>query len=209
VLSPGASYPPIQFTPNIAQPPPLFQKTRASLAGGSSLPAVAEDVVTGFSLITPRLSYPANGATDIPMLTPVAMLQSLSWTGTDAFRNDVYFGATSPPPRVAADQYATTYTLPRLDPCTTYYWKIVSKDSGGSLSSPVWSFTTAPAVSLTPDYVRFSAVGGTGFVSVDSPAACPWTVSGLILPVYPAVGKGNGTVAYIVPPNYPLTTKAY
>jgi hypothetical protein len=179
--------------------------------GGGSLPAVAEDVAaTPIPLVAPTLYNPANGATDFPTLTPPAtQVQSLSWTGTEPFLNDVYFGTTSPPPLVAADGYATTYTLPRLDPCTTYYWKVVSKNAGGSLSSPIWSFTTAASVSLTASYIRFPAAGGTGYISVNSPAACPWKVSGIILSVYPTSGKGNDTVAYIVPPNSALTAKTY
>lgn len=75
----------------------------------------------------------------------------LSWNCSDPngdpLNYDVYFGTTSPPPLVYTGQSGTTFLLGSLQPNTTYYWKIVAKDSptaGGSISvtGPIWDFTT-------------------------------------------------------------------
>ncbi|MBN2066527.1 MAG: PKD domain-containing protein [Candidatus Thermoplasmatota archaeon] len=60
---------------------------------------------------------------------------------------DVYFGTTSPPPLVNSGYVNTTFALGNLEPTTTYYWKIVAKDSAPTgdtkvTSSPIWMFTT-------------------------------------------------------------------
>jgi uncharacterized repeat protein (TIGR01451 family) len=65
--------------------------------------------------------------------------------GTAPFTNDVYFG-TNPAPGPAELAGTTTnnfWTLPLLDPLTTYYWQIVAHNSDGTTSGPVWQFTTA------------------------------------------------------------------
>jgi hypothetical protein len=147
------------------------------------------------ALTAPVLLDPPNGATGV-------RLNSLSWNGTVLLQNDVYFGTSSPPPLVASNISAGFYLLPILDSCTTYYWKVVAKDSTGTASSPVFSFTTIPAVSLSPPYGRFAAAGGTGSISVTSPSACPWSAGGaLITPVSPASGVGNAVLSYSVPAN--------
>ena len=72
----------------------------------------------------------------------------LSWTGGDPDFNDVvrydfYFGTTSNPPLVSADQPDSFYTTGQLDSNSTYYWKVVAKDrSGASSISPAWNFST-------------------------------------------------------------------
>jgi hypothetical protein len=56
---------------------------------------------------------------------------------------DVYFGTTAPPPLVSSNQPATTYNPGTLNPSTTYYWRIVARDSlEATTSGPTWSFTT-------------------------------------------------------------------
>lgn len=89
----------------------------------------------------PSNPNPADGAED------VSTNLTLSWTCSDPngdpITYDVYFGTSSPPPLVNADQPAMTYPLLGLDASTTYYWKIDAEDDGGnSTAGPVWSFTT-------------------------------------------------------------------
>jgi PKD repeat protein/phosphatidylserine/phosphatidylglycerophosphate/cardiolipin synthase-like enzyme len=76
---------------------------------------------------------------------------TLQWEGGFwAWKYDVYFGTTSNPPLVASDVNTgfpgpgtpETYTLPTLQPGTTYFWRIVGKTMANmTATSPVWSFT--------------------------------------------------------------------
>ncbi len=57
---------------------------------------------------------------------------------------DVYFGTSSNPTLFKSGLKQTNCTLQNLHYSTTYYWKIVAKNSFGSTSGPIWSFTTKP-----------------------------------------------------------------
>ena len=85
----------------------------------------------------PTSPSPANGATGV-LRTP-----TLTWAaGLGAVSHDVYFGTTTPPPKVA-NVTGTSYVPGALSATKKYYWKVVAKTSGGvATSSPVWSFTT-------------------------------------------------------------------
>lgn len=90
----------------------------------------------------PTNPFPADGAVTVPIHT------NLSWTGGDPDQGDivtydVYFGTTSTPPKVTANQSGTTYNPGVLTYGTTYYWKIVAWDNhGASTTGPVWNFKT-------------------------------------------------------------------
>ena len=108
-----------------------------------------------FPPYTPSDPDPEDGETDVPID------KRLSWTGGDPNGDpvtyDVYFGTSSPPPKVKSNQTATSYNPGLLDFETEYFWKIVAWDSPGNLSSsgPIWSFTTEenlpPNVPSDPD----------------------------------------------------------
>lgn len=73
----------------------------------------------------------------------------LTWhSASGATSYDVYLGTSNPPAtKVSAAQTDTTYAYASLFSDTTYYWKIVATNSGGSTDatgSP-WSFTTIVA----------------------------------------------------------------
>lgn len=91
---------------------------------------------------TPSNPTPYNGAVDVSIST------DLSWSGGDpdagdTVRYDVYFGTSSPPILVSANQSTATYNLGVLAYNTTYFWRIVSWDShDASADGPLWSFTT-------------------------------------------------------------------
>lgn len=81
---------------------------------------------------------PTNGQTNVS-LTP-----SLTWpTTTDATSYDVYFGTTLPG-TPTTNTTSTTYSPGTLVAGTTYYWKIVPKNSVGvsPTGCSTWSFTT-------------------------------------------------------------------
>jgi len=91
---------------------------------------------------TPSTPNPANGSTNVDIH------KQLSFAGGDVnpfdtVTYDVYFGTTSPPPKVISNQSTTTYNPGTLNLLTTYYWKIVSWDNHGvSTAGPIWQFTT-------------------------------------------------------------------
>lgn len=91
----------------------------------------------------PSSPSPGNGADSVLLNT------GLSWTGGDpdsgdTVTYDVYFDSVNPPvSRTASNQTASTYQPASLIPGTSYFWKIVSRDSHGEETpGPVWSFAT-------------------------------------------------------------------
>ena len=89
----------------------------------------------------PSNPEPANGETSVP-LNPV-----LSWYTFDEENDEIlsylYFGKSSSPVLIEKDLEVFKYELGTLEPGTTYYWKVVVKDSnGGMAESPIWNFTT-------------------------------------------------------------------
>ncbi|MFH0887796.1 MAG: kelch repeat-containing protein [Planctomycetota bacterium] len=79
---------------------------------------------------------PVNGATNVITTT------QLSWaSASGATGYDVYFGTTSPGTS-KGNQTGITYNPGTLSNSTTYYWRIDSKNSSGTTSGDIWSFTT-------------------------------------------------------------------
>jgi len=71
----------------------------------------------------------------------------LNWqSGNGTTTHDIFFGSVNPPAFVT-NQTATDYNLPALEANKTYYWRIDEKNSLGTTSGAVWSFTT----SASPD----------------------------------------------------------
>jgi len=122
---------------------------------------IAGQIVTitqsAYTLVpAPSNPSPANGATGI------SIAPTLSWSASSGpTPYDVYFG-TSANPSLATNTTSTSYVPGSLNPGATYYWKVVAKNSGGSNSSAVWSFTTYSAsvtvVPLTSYYNRLGIV---------------------------------------------------
>ena len=87
--------------------------------------------------ITPRAPSPVDGAVEVdyaPTLTWIA--------GASTY--DVYFGTSPTPPLASSNQTESSFVPGALDFTTTYYWRVVSRDSlGTEVPGPVWSFTTA------------------------------------------------------------------
>ncbi len=84
---------------------------------------------------------PLDGSTDVPIDT------NLTWSSSDPegenLTYDIYFGTTSPPSLISANQSETTYDLYDLQYCELYYWQIVAWDEqGASTSGPIWCFST-------------------------------------------------------------------
>lgn len=83
---------------------------------------------------TPSAPSPADQATGVT--APV----TLSWTSFGADRYDVRFGTTTRPIVVARDITATSFGVTTSNG-VKYYWQITAKNSAGTRTSPLWSFT--------------------------------------------------------------------
>jgi len=89
---------------------------------------------------TPSAPSPADAGT--------AYYTRLAWTSARATKFDIYLDTVNPPATIVVPKYNTTTYVPTLTPGTTYYWKIVAFNDGGSAVGPVWSFTTPAATAV-------------------------------------------------------------
>lgn len=81
--------------------------------------------------------------------------EALSWSagspGGIPSSYDIYLGTTSNPPFVS-NQTGTTY-IPVVEPGTTYYWKVVPRNSAGTaVDCPVWGFKTPASNQLNESF---------------------------------------------------------
>ena len=107
--------------------------------------------------------------------TGVSTTPTLSWTSSGATSYDVAFGMNNPPPAVATNQAAATYTPAPLANGTTYFWQIVARNAAGTTAGPVWSFTTAAA---TPPAVPNSPHPADGALNVALNTTLTWSSAG-------------------------------
>jgi YVTN family beta-propeller protein len=108
--------------------------------GGGSSGSGGDGTTSGSSAPTqatsPNLS---NGATDVVTST------QLSWVAVSgATSYDVYFGITTTGWASVTNTILTSFSPSVLQYSTTYYWRIDSKNSAGTTTGSIWSFTTTP-----------------------------------------------------------------
>ncbi len=136
---------------------------------------------------------PADGAVNVPLATV------LSWTpGLNAVWRNVYFGTSSSPKLL--DATTGRNSAPKLEPSTTYYWKVDEIEANGTVHAGTeWSFTTPPGEATAPN----PANSGAG-VALD--ATLSWTagITAVSHDVYfgtsnPPTFIGNQTVATFDP----------
>lgn len=108
----------------------------AGFSGYTNLASVTTTVAGPAAPSTPTTPKPANGASG------VGLNADLKWQATNATHYDVYFGTSSSPSLLASNVTTPALALPRLTRATTYYWKVVAKNAGGSTSGPTWTFRT-------------------------------------------------------------------
>jgi hypothetical protein len=97
----------------------------------------------------PVLLSPLNGATG------VSTAAALVWSAANnAASYDVYFGPSYPPPFVT-NTTGISYDPGTLGASPKYYWQVVARNTAGTASSALFSFTTQPA-SILP----FTQQGG-------------------------------------------------
>lgn len=122
---------------------------------------------------TPSNPLPPDGATYVD---PDA---DLSWTGGDpnpgdTVTYDVYFGTTSPPPKVITNQSGATYDPGTMGYNTQYFWKIVAwDDHNHTTEGPIWDFTTEGP--NNPPNIPSNPNPPNGAVDVDINADISWT----------------------------------
>ena len=143
--------------------------------------------ITSITLPTPNCisspTSPTNGSIN-QSLTP-----SLSWpTATYATSYDVYFGTTLPG-TPTTNTTSTTYSPGTLLEGTTYYWKIVPKNSVGEPTGcATWSFTTLTppindnpsgaitlTISNTVSYVTYTNLYSTNTTTESTPSCASYT----------------------------------
>ena len=105
---------------------------------------------------------PSNGATGV-CYSGTGAVSSISWTAVStATTYDVYFGTSASPPLVSTAQAGVSYSTGTLSAGTTYYWKVVPKNAGGSATGcSTYSFIT----SGTPCYCTAGAIYSVEYIS--------------------------------------------
>jgi Matrixin len=127
-----------------------WYRIRSYNSGGSSAASNTATVAVPAPL-TPAVAkpfLPLDGATGVT--TTLTNGSFVRWYAADrATSYDVYFGTSStpskiatvvPPSGVSGAYPGTLYQGASLKAGTTYYWKVVSRNAGGSTSSTVWKF---------------------------------------------------------------------
>jgi regulation of enolase protein 1 (concanavalin A-like superfamily) len=122
---------------------------------------------------TPTSPSPANGATG------VSTSPTLTWTSSGATTYDVRFGTTNPPPQVSTNQASPSYAPSVLAASTTYFWQVTARNSGGTTTGPVWTFTTTSSAPPPPPApgTPTSPSPSNGATGVSTNATLTWTSS--------------------------------
>ncbi len=130
----------------------------------------------------PSNPYPKNGAIDVSI--NVTLRWSSSDPDGDPVRFDLYLGTDENNLlEIATNLEKSEYTLTDLEYETTYYWKVVAKDSkGASSTGDTWKFTTEETTVQEARYL-FLASGYDGLVVVDvsspeNPKLVSWLETG-------------------------------
>jgi pimeloyl-ACP methyl ester carboxylesterase len=164
----------------------------------------------------PVLASPANGSTGV---SPTA---SLNWSASGgATSYNVYFGTSSTPPLVT-NTAGTSYGPGTLNAGTTYYWQVAAENSGGSIGSAIWSFTTLTSGVSVPNVVGLTQAAATtsitgvglvvgalttassgtvasGSVISESPVAGTAAAAGSAVNLVVSIGTGGSSMLHFVP----------
>ncbi|MFA5292841.1 MAG: pectinesterase family protein [Phycisphaerae bacterium] len=89
--------------------------------------------------------YPANGATGVDKAGV-----TLTWAaGAEAASHIVYFGTDNPPSSIG-EQTGQSLATGVMENNTTYYWRIDEKNSAGTTTGTLWSFTSSDEYDSVP-----------------------------------------------------------
>jgi uncharacterized protein (TIGR02145 family) len=89
-------------------------------------------------------SNPSPTDNETNVYTNITLQWSCSDVNGDSLTYNIYFGTDNPPITIVSfNQTDASFIENGLDPGTTYYWKVVARDShNDSTEGPVWKFTT-------------------------------------------------------------------
>ena len=145
-----------------------FNLTSINLAGTSTVPSAG--------------APPTTPSTDIADgITGITVTPNLRWQAAGATSFDVRLGTSNPPPAYISNVSTSYFGASALAAGTTYYWQVLAKNTAGSTTGPVWTFTTdggSMPAALPP---------------MPSPAAAT--------PAVPSTTIADGTVGMTVTPN--------
>jgi hypothetical protein len=134
-----------------------------------------------WSFTTAAAAPPPPGAPGSPnppdTATSVSTTPTLTWSASGATTYDVSFGTGNPPPQVSSGQSAASYTPSALANSTTYFWQVVARNTSGTTSGPVWSFTTSTAAPPPPGAPGSPNPADTA-TSVSTAPTLTWSASG-------------------------------
>ena len=154
--------------------------------------------------VTPSSPTPSNGA------TAISTAASLTWSAIGATSYDISFGTTNPPPTVATAVSTASYRPSSMKAATTYYWRILARNSAGTSTGPVWSLVTAAAPTggtVPPPWLtqKIGASGLTGSATYSSgtfvvggSGADIWGTSDAFQFVYQPLNANTEVVARVV-----------
>ncbi|MGC1631900.1 MAG: GEVED domain-containing protein, partial [Gelidibacter sp.] len=131
----------VRFNPVVAGP----HNGNISVGGGGAPSVdVAASASANAAPSAASSAFPLNGATGVCYAGGGAV-SSIAWDAVPgATSYDVYFSPGSMPTSVTQNVTGTSYQAIPLAANTTYYWKVVPKNSCGDATGVVnWSFTTA------------------------------------------------------------------
>lgn len=110
----------------------------------SAAPTAAPNCVT--------LAAPLNNATN-QSYTSLPLSWTASTSGSTADSYDIYLDKNADPTTLVGNASGTSFTATNLDPSSTYYWKVIAKNTLGSATGcTVYSFTT-----MAPTYCTAGA----------------------------------------------------
>jgi hypothetical protein len=113
-------------------------------AKSSKTDATAQSEVWKFFNVGEALSFYAPFPADMispkmaQRITPTAGKITLDWTGSDVDNDivnyDIYLGTTASPPLLKSNQVESILSDVAVNNATTYYWKVITRDSKGNTS---------------------------------------------------------------------------
>lgn len=146
-----------------ASNPPLLVSAQSGATYGPS--TLANSMVYYWKIVArnatgtttgPIWSFTTLAATPPPPATPnspsptdfssgISINPTLTWSSSGATTYDVYFSTSTNPGLVVSGQSSASYAPGPLANSTTYYWKIVSHNTGGAATGSIWRFSTISA----------------------------------------------------------------
>ena len=108
------------------------------------------------------LTAPVDGTVNLPQTV------TLAWSAAAGAQSyTLYLGETTPPPLYQAGLTSTQITLTWLLMGRTFYWRVEAVNPCGALTSPVWSFTTAPCAAAPGPFENLCPADGATDLPLD------------------------------------------